>query len=905
MFYNITITKKFKGGLMKTNLTKKLLVGFLGIGLLLFLVIPLAAQSKESGVIQGKVIDEEGRPIPGVAVIIKGNKLIGGPQTTFTTKRGHYRFPALPVGVYQIEARLSGFAPAKIKGIRLHVGKTLTIDLKLKLSKMREEVTVVGKSPTVDVTDTTSASTILTSEILKNIPNSEFTTQLVNLAPGVVDNVAFGGAQSSSVSYQIDGVDVSDPEGGTAWVFIDYNVIEEANVLTGGLNAEYGGFTGAILNTITKSGGNNFNGHLEFLYQGSSWNNKNSSDPNLQSPKQGYFDLNGYLGGPVVRDRLWFFTGLQYYRTKRYPAGFPKAVDYKQPRSFLKFTWQPGEKDRVQSFLEYDLYNGVNRGADAYTDPEATVTQKSPEISYSIGWMHTFNSDTYLDAKVAGYSGYYYLNPSQGYDIAGHYDLYTERYSVNSPYYFKADRYRSQANIALSHHSDEFIKGSHDFKFGAEYERSYTRNRYGYTTGITYVDYNGEPYLAYGYEGYDVEGINNRYSAYAQDSWSVNDKLTVNYGVRYNLYRGYLPHIKKTVYKSHGIAPRIGFAYDVFGDHSTAFKAHYGKYYEGFFSAYYYNLDPTRSDFILYSVAPNGNLTELVRWPYKNAYTIDNKIRHPNMDQFVVSLEREIFKDTSIGVTFIWRNNKDIIDRVNYTGVFNTTTVVDPYTGQTYTVYNEVNPGGDKYIITNPEKGKYPIVSFTPYRKYRGIEFMFNKRFSNKWQLMVSYVYSRTTGNYNNNFWGGTGSNVGQSRVFMDPNYQINAEGHLTYDPTHMLKISGTFILPFDISFSPYFELVSGFTYTRLLRVRLNQGMVSFMTEPRGSRRLDTRKTLNLRFEKMFFLDRRRLGLILDVFNVFNEGTPTRVIAIAGPEFAQPTRLVMPRGFRAGVRFFF
>lgn len=890
---------------MKKPLLGRILIGFLGLILVFAFVIPLSAQSRETGAIQGRVLDEQGRAIPGVTVVISGPKLIGGPKTTITSKNGRYRFPALPPGTYEVEARLSGFTPVKIKGIRLHVGETLTVDLKMKLTEMREEVVVEAKSPTIDITDSKAASVILTDEILRNIPNTQFTTQIINLAPGVVDNVPFGGAQSSSISYQIDGVDVSDPEGGTAWVFIDYNVIEEARVLTGGLNAEYDGFTGAILNTVTKSGSNKFEGHLEFLYQGDSWNSKNTKDPNLQPPRQGYFDINGYLGGPVFRDKLWFFTGLQYYRTKRYPAGFPEPIDYKQPRSFLKLTWQAGENDRIQTFLEYDLYNGINRAADAYHDPEATVTQESPEISYSVGWMHTFNSNTYLDAKVAGFSGYYYLDPSQGYDISGHYDIYTQRYTINSPWYFKADRYRHQANVALNYHSDQFIKGSHDFKFGIEYERSYTRNRFGYTNGIFYLDYNGEPYLAYGYEGYDIEAINNRYSAYAQDSWQVSDKLTINYGIRYNLYRGYLPHIKKTVYKSHGIAPRIGFAYDVFGDHSTVFKAHYGKYYEGFFSAYYYNLDPTRSDFILYAVNPDWSLTELVRWPYQNAYTIDDKIRHPNMDQFIVSLEREIFEDASVGVTFILRKNRDIIDRINYTGQFVTTTVVDPYTGQTYEVYNELNPGEDKYIITNPKEGQYPIVTFTPYREYKGVEFMFNKRFSNKWQFMISYIYSQTTGNYDNNFWGGFGSNVGQSSVFTDPNHQINAEGHLTYDPTHMLKVTGTFILPFDISFNAYLEIVSGFTYTRLLRVRLNQGLVTFMTEQRGSRRLPTRYNLNLRLEKMFFFGSKRLGLILDVFNLLNKGTPTRVITYAGPQFEQPTRIVMPRGFRAGVRFFF
>ncbi len=877
-----------------------------GVALVLLLASGLAAQSKETGAIQGKVIDENGRPIPGVTVIIRGNRLIGGPRTAVTDSRGRYRFPALPPGRYEIEAKLEGFNPVKRKGIRLHVAQTLTIDLVMNLSRIKEEeIVVVGKSPTVDVKDSTTAAVTLSDEVLKNIPNNQFTVDIINLAPGVVDDVPFGGAQASSIAYQVDGVDVSDPEGGTAWVFIDYNVIEEARVLATGLNAEYDGFTGAILNTVTRSGGNEFEGHMSFLYQGDTWNSKNSSDPNLQPPKQGYFDINGYLGGPIKLNKMWFFVGAQYYRTKRYPAGFPEAVDYKQPRLFFKITWQATEKDRIQAFFENDVYNGVNRGADAYHDVEATLKQTSPSYAYNFSLLHVFNPTTFLDAKISGFIGYYYLDPSQGYDISGHVDWVTQRYTVNAPWYFKADRYRHQANVALNYHSDEFIKGSHDFKFGIEYERSWTRNRFGYTAGMLYVDYNGQPYLAFGYEGYDVEGLNQRFSAYAQDSWTVTDKLTINYGLRFNLYRGYLPNVGETVYKSHGWAPRIGISYDIFGDHTTVFKAHYGKYYEGFFTAYYYNLDPNRSDFVLY-LWDGSKYVEVARWPYQNAYTIDDNIRHPNVDMITFSIEREIFEDASFSITYIWKKNKDIIDAVNYTGVFEPITITDPYTGQTYTVYNELNPGADKYIITNPEEGKYDICTFTPYRKYEAVELLFNKRFSNRWQLMASYIYSKTTGNYDNNFWGGFGSNVGQSDVFKDPNYQINAEGHLTYDPTHMFKLSATVILPFDISFNTYVEVVSGFTYTRLLRVMLNQGPVTFMTEPRGSRRLPTRKRVDIRLEKIFNLgEKKRLGLILDVFNLFNDDAVTRVITIAGSEFENPIGIVYPRGFRAGIRFFF
>jgi len=138
----------------------------------------------------------------------------------------------------------------------------------MKQSTLEEEVTVVAKAPTVDVKSTETASVSLTNEILRNMPYSQFTADIVNMAPGVTSNVAFGASQNTGIAYTMDGVNVADPEAGSAWVFSDHNIVEEAKIMGVGLPAEYGNFTGVIFNLVTKSGGNNFSGHLEFDFQG-------------------------------------------------------------------------------------------------------------------------------------------------------------------------------------------------------------------------------------------------------------------------------------------------------------------------------------------------------------------------------------------------------------------------------------------------------------------------------------------------------------------------------------------------------------------------------------------------------------------------------------------------------------
>jgi hypothetical protein len=182
---------------------------------------------------------------------------------------------------------------------------------------------------------------------------------------------------------------VSDPELGSAWVFLDYNVVEEAKIMGIGLNAEYGAFTGVIFNTITKSGGNELSGHAEVIFQDTNKNNFWTTDnnqayidenPGLTSPLQGLLDSSVHIGGPLKKDQHWFFLGFQYYRSKSRPTGLeePHFRDYKQPRFFIKLTSQLSSKLNTTIWFELDQYNGINRNTGTTNPvPETGVKQTS------------------------------------------------------------------------------------------------------------------------------------------------------------------------------------------------------------------------------------------------------------------------------------------------------------------------------------------------------------------------------------------------------------------------------------------------------------------------------------------------------------------------------------------------
>ncbi len=246
-----------------------------------------------------------------------------------------------------------------------------------------------------------------------------------------------------------------------------------------------------------------------------------------------------------------------------------------------------------------------------------------------------------------------------------------------------------------------------------------------------------------------------------------------------------------------------------------------------------------------------------------------------------------------------------------------------------FTLYNRTSdPYDAEWHIANIDamKDLYSDVmgeEINPYRKYWGLEFLFNKRFSNRWQLIGSYVYSKTRGTITNSTyddigWGDTN----------DPNYWVNADGYVGIDPRHMIKLQGTYMIPvIDVAFNAYFRGITGSAYTQRYRTgrsEFDQGRITFFAEPRGTYHYDMAKTLDIRLEKIFTIaSKYRLGLMFDVFNLFNDDTitswgnrigydwyPTQWLDDPA-DYAASTQghellgLVLPRRARIGIRLIF
>jgi hypothetical protein len=884
------------------------------------------AQIGQTAMLTGVVSDASGGVLPGVSVSASSPALIGGPRTTSTDQSGVYRFPALPPGLYTVLMELQGFKKFQRENIELRLGQTITINTSLEVGGMAENVTVSGESPTVDV-KSSAAQKNLTPEVMSYVPfTNRFGPGAMLLSPGVNPNnyTSYGSGGSSSNAYMIDGVDVSDPEGGTIWVFANHNWIQEVQVIGLGANAEYGGFTGVASNSLFRSGSNRFSGLVETLFENDALTGSNTTpeilaqNPDLTAPTTDYVtDTTAQIGGPLKRDKLWFFTSVQYYRPRTAPAGYPppgftnegpQARLESSPRFLFKPTLQLSSNDKVTGFLEYDSYTVDARRAGATVAPIATLHQDSPEWSWNGNYTRILSSSSVLDVKYSGFWGYYYLTPYAGLNTPGWYDVDEDFYSVNSYYYYKADRVRHQANASLTRYASGFA-GDHNFKFGAEFERSYVKSELGYPGGRYVFASYGVPYGAYFWDGYLKDDVNNRFSAYAQDTWAVGRKLTISPGIRWDHFGGFNKHLDESVFSTNAIAPRIGAAFDVSGNGKTVIRGHYGLYFDGAKSTFYDLLDPQIAPVYYADVNPvtlNPLFTPYVVRPGTNR-VMDPDLKHPHMHQAIAGFERELWPGTSAGFNYIYRKNVDFIDDVLTTPIsaFGRVSLPDPgpdgiagtgdETSTVLTVYPQLTDALDnEYLITNPASA---------FRKYQGVELLFKKRLSKRVMIDASWVISKITGSINN-----TGNFGNSTTEYNDPNtdvrFQPFREGRLQRDNTNIAKVLGLYQAPFDIMVSGAFFYTTGDTFTRTVRTRsglLPQGRKDLFIEPRGSQRYEDQPRLDLKAEKQFRLTQTgRLGVSLEAFNLFNNGAITSRTTRSGASYFEPQGLVQARRFRLG-----
>jgi outer membrane receptor protein involved in Fe transport len=893
------------------------------------------AQTKTTSAITAQVRSHDGGPIVGATVSIESPQLIGGVHSMVSDAGGGVRFPEIAPGMYAITVVMPGYKTLRRDGVRLQIGITLDLHLDLTPFAGEETVTVTGEAPAIDVTSPETKN-VLSNEVLQNLPASQFQPDTLNLAPGINQTVAWGGASDTGVAWQLDGVDTSDPEAGSAWSFVNYNIIDQVELAGLGAPAEDGGFTGVVFNSTTKSGSNQFHGLADAYFSNDALTFNNNAPAGANPTVQKYINTTANFGGPFIQDKLWWYASAQYYNNVTNTGG--PDNNEKSPRLFGKLSWQINANNNFDAWVEWDKFDVTGRGGDVVTPIEATVTETAPEYVWNVGWKSVLTKDTILNVTFQGYTGYYNLDPASGYGLPGLYDSATGLFEQNSLYYYKANRGRNQLNAAISQHVADW-GGTHDFKFGMELERSTLRTQYGYPTNskyyLNYTGYNPHTnaYDTYNLQyiggSYDVSATNTRETVFAQDDWQITPRFTLNPGLRVDFIQGSVPTLGR-VYDYAAIAPRLGFAWNVTGDNTNLIKFHVGRYFAGAHTTYYDWVDP--GAFHDSSINVNWASGDVdVGAVRTKTYAIDPNLKQPYMDQLVLGYDRALPLGMVFSVTGVYRKWKNFVETValnpDYTQVTGDVGVLDSNglyvsTGQTVSMVDWNNAANDTLLVTNPSQLE---------RTYKGAMFTLTKNFMKNWQVTASYVYSEATGTIDNIGFtqnqdiGGLDS--GPSNFLDTPNSEVNWNGKVTHDPTNQFKLSGTYaFLGPHIWLSANWTYYTGDTYTKQSECLLPVGFVGegtsddchafpqatitgtvrYFAQTRGSSRLPDYNEVNARFEWKPPLGKKgNFGVIVDVFNLLNHTQITSVRVRDNGFYNDPLSYNIGRNIRLGLRYEF
>lgn len=923
----------------------------------LSMVSGLFAQSGQTGSLKGTAADEEGVVLPGVSVTIKSPAIILPQMSTVTNEQGIYRFPSLAPGIYEIIFEMDSMDTLVRRDIKISAGQTITVNVVMRFKSLQESILVVGQSPTIDVQSTTR-TTVLDKELLHAIPSARSLDSYFNMTPGVVAEEYSIGPMSSSHgagvrdnSFSLDGVNISDPIFGTQIIEFGIDIMEELSIQSGGVSAEYGDALGTFVNVITKSGGNDLSGSASIYYSHDSLQASNTKDTPFEGSESGIkYSVEPVitLGGPLVKDKLWFFTNLSFAKSRRYVPGYPYdqdteiAPDQFRPFPYLKFTFQSDHSNRFALSYNYSDLRENHRGATQFDTESTSLKLEQPSHVINMQWTRMFSRDFFMNFKI-GYSNTQ-INLLPKTEEPWYYDLAT---GLGSGSYGLDDRrkqYRLQLNIDGTYFIDDWA-GSHELKTGGEFQVTESTNNYtpmkDPQNDMTFIlSYFGIPMLGYWIDGYEKKEATTNYFAFVQDTWSPVKRLTFNIGLRLSHQRSRIPKqnedegpidffgipVNRSVPESFtpitrtNLSPRVGFAYDITGDGKTLLKASFSRYIQPNVQQYFWASNPNGPLAYLQLLMPDGTpipgfyLDFMYPQVAKTEYN-GEKAKSPYTDEVTVSFERELIEDFSLGIRYMkkWGRNflEDIdanqldIDKLLNDGELVWTnweqiSFTDPYDGSQQIVWNrlQVLPK-DKYLLNPPGAD----------RDYDALEVTLSKRFSHGWSLMASYVYQNSRGLIGSSFL----NSWGQQPLYDNPNAHTNAAGKLELSSPHQLKILGAVQGPLGIHISGFFRYLSGYRYTRTVEVLdlgipVNQELETILAEKRGSRGLPNLVILDLRLEKAFRFRTSSLSIFADGFNIFNGNKATSVItSSSSPEltFEEMTSIQAPRLFRLGMKFEF
>jgi hypothetical protein len=895
-----------------------------------------------TGTLIGTVTDAQGGVIAGALVHVSSPALIGGTATTSTDGRGQWRFPVLAIGTYTVEVIKPGFAVHRQEDISIGAGATIGRPVVLRLATVAESIVVEAGGSRLEARHP-GFGTRFSAEDIRTIPTRRTSMfDFIRAAPGIsptspasgtVTTFSAFGSGTNSNTFLIDGTNFTCPCIGIARSEPGIDFIQEIQVQSVGASAEYGNLQGAVINVITRQGGDRVQVDASSYWQGGALTSQPVRLPiRARNAESGYErgvyrDLTTSVGGPVVRGSAWFFAGYQHLRDSDSQPGtdpeYPRQ--YEQDKVVVKITWRPAPGWQVFSSFHEEFW--VRPQPPTVARPfEATLRTTASVPAMTFGHVtHVLSDRTVWDLRVARFLYRDDSEPSTGtVTTPARRDAVTGVQSGAPERFGGITLGRVTAKATLNYYRPAWFGADHDWKVGVQLERGGHHVRSVTPTGERFVDNNGQPSEMVSRAPANIGGEFITAAAFVSDAITLGGRVTVSAGLRFEHNRAISQDLNAvdldgretsevvaglgTLYTWNVVSPRLGVTTRLGASGRTMLRASYGRYYQGVLTAELDQGHPGAAP----ATTTNVNTGQVVRVedPRINV-RVDPATRPPRTDEYSVGLDRELSRGVSIAIAYVRKLGRDTIGWADVAGAYRevTRSLADGRTLQVFALDTAVTPpAARRFLLTNQ-----PDYSST----YHGLVVAAEKRYSRGWQAFGSYTFSRSYGlqpSSGTTAAGDQSNTIGPGGVFgRDPNDLTNARGRLPNDRPHVLRAMTAVAIPGTrFHLAANLQHFSGKPWAATAVVALPQnGQQRVLLEPRGSRRLSSQTLLDVRLSRAVHTGRfGRLDVLFDVLNALNdtaeEGivTDTRTTATVErvPAFGTPSVFVDPRRAMIGVR---
>jgi outer membrane receptor protein involved in Fe transport len=941
------------------------------IFLFAFLAVPALAQ-QTSGNITGRIVDQSSLAMPGVTVTAVHTET-GFSRTAVTDGSGDYRLPALPVGIYDLTAELFGFKTLSNKGLIVNVGQTIDIPLTLEVASLSETVNVSGETPMIQTTSS-SVGGVVDVRRIESLPlNGRQFANLAATIPGV--GLGFhsdptkstqyapqiGGGNGRNINYQIDGGDNNDDTVGGLLQLFPLEAIQEFNMVTSRYKAEYGRSNGGVMNIVTKSGTNQLRGSWFTMFRDSALNAQTETERVNEIDKQDYrrWQYGGSFGGPIAKDRMHFFGAVERTQQDTFQAVnteglFPSldgvfATPYRETLATIKVTANLNPKN----------YVSVRYGRNQNSQPYGAGPQSPPN-----NWgnsNNTFNSINLNHNLVVGASGVNefifqyadFLNTIGG-NSTDPYQTFpngvTVGANINVPQTTQQKKYQFRDDF--SWYKSGWGGVGHSFKVGANFINEprlfITFNSGKGVQQLTHLtDAVNGPISDVTVNGGEAAANIplKQFAGYVQDDWRVNNRLTLNLGLRFDVITGYQfdqsanPNYVKVqnAGKAGQLAgikglenfgkdpkedwnnwqPRIGFAYDVFENGTDLLRGGWGIYQDmgytnsnGLFAAF----DAQAGFGAVLSVAnttgirnPDGSFYQ-VGQPLSNISSqnqadpnafplygqfVDPRLQTPYTRQLAFGWSHELMTSTVVSADYVWNQGRDLNTRPR----INTRPLGDP-----------TGPRRLSFLGLSPNAAGTRAGSSYGSSDYKALILGFKRRMYKRVDLTASYTLQRamsTIGSAGDEL---NSNNLQDStQLYDDP--RVNGPSQRT-DARHSGSVSAVWQAPWGMTVAPVFFWRTALPVSTTTGVDTNGNgenndlpAQAFQFNGVGNAPKDIgpcetyncgrgakRTQLNLRVSKAFHLwGSAQVEAIGEIFNLFNAKNPSTFVTNASSSrFMQP-----------------